>query len=201
MNLKSLPDAEIKTMIQVPTKHGDFNFVSFKGLLDEREHLAIISGEVCSKENVLVRLHSECLTGDVFGSKRCDCGDQLNEALTKIKAEGGAILYLRQEGRGIGMYDKIEAYALQDLGSDTFEANVKLGLNEDSRNYSVAAQMIKALGIKSIRLLSNNPDKEKQLKDLGILITERTATKVFVNPHNRSYLQAKVDKKGHSIKF
>lgn len=201
MNPKSLPVAEIQTMIQVPTKHGDFNFVSFKGLVDQKEHLAIIAGEVRSNENVLVRLHSECLTGDVFGSKRCDCGDQLNEALTKIKEEGGALLYLRQEGRGIGMYDKIEAYALQDLGADTFEANVKLGLEEDSRNYSVAAQMINALGIKSIRLLSNNPDKEKQLKELGILITERRSTKVFVNPHNRRYLQAKVDKKGHLIKF
>ncbi len=201
MNPKSLPNAEIQTLIQVPTKYGDFNFVSFKGLIDKREHLAIVSGEVRSKENVLVRLHSECLTGDVFGSKRCDCGDQLNEALKKIKEDGGALLYLRQEGRGIGMYDKIEAYALQDLGADTFEANIKLGLEEDSRNYSVAAQMIKALGIRSIRLLSNNPDKEKQLKEMGVLITERMPTMVFVNPHNRNYLQTKVDKKGHSIKF
>jgi GTP cyclohydrolase II len=147
----------------------------------------------------LVRLHSECLTGDVFGSTRCDCGRQLSEAVERFADEGGVLLYLRQEGRGIGLYEKLDAYVLQDQGYDTFRANQLLGHASDERDYRVAAEMLAMLGIPSIRLLSNNPDKAHQLERSGIDVVETIATRVYVTPENRRYLQAKSRQGGHTI--
>jgi GTP cyclohydrolase II len=144
-------------------------------------------------------LHSECLTGDVFGSQRCDCGLQLNEAIEKLSEEGGYLLYLRQEGRGIGLYAKIEAYLLQTAGLDTFEANERLGFGDDERNYRCAAEMLCALGVKRIRLLTNNPDKVRQLVAFGIDVVATVPTGVYVNQHNREYLRAKAGKGQHSF--
>lgn len=146
-----------------------------------------------------MRPHSECLTGDVFGSQRCDCGPQLREAVERIADEGGFLLYLRQEGRGIGLYAKLDAYALQDSGLDTYEANVALGRGEDERDYTVAAQMLAAVGVDGIRLLSNNPDKARQLEDLGIRVTEHVPTGVHLSEANTRYLEAKRDHTAHTI--
>lgn len=146
-----------------------------------------------------MRPHSECLTGDVFGSQRCDCGPQLREAVERIADEGGFLLYLRQEGRGIGLYAKLDAYALQDSGLDTYEANVALGRGEDERDYTVAAQMLAAVGVDGIRLLSNNPDKARQLEALGIRVTEHVPTGVHLSEANTRYLEAKRDHTAHTI--
>jgi len=148
-----------------------------------------------------VRLHSECLTGDVFGSGRCDCGEQLDEAIDRINQEGGYILYLRQEGRGIGLYSKLDAYALQDQGYDTYQANEMLHLPEDGRDFGVAAEMLKAVGVTKLRLLTNNPDKAKQLIEHGIDVVELVPTKVHMNQHNRQYLETKARRKHHTLKF
>jgi GTP cyclohydrolase II len=171
--------------------------VTFHGLSDGREHLALVFGPVDGVP--LVRLHSECLTGDVFGSTRCDCGRQLSEAVERFADEGGVLLYLRQEGRGIGLYEKLDAYVLQDQGYDTFRANQLLGHASDERDYRVAAEMLAMLGIPSIRLLSNNPDKARQLERSGIDVVETIATRVYVTPENRRYLQAKSRQGGHTI--
>jgi GTP cyclohydrolase II len=172
--------------------------VTFTGLVDDREHLAIVFSGWSGVPTV--RLHSECLTGDVFGSARCDCGPQLHEAITLMQQRGGIILYLRQEGRGIGLYNKLDAYRLQDFGVDTFRANRELDFEEDLRDYKPAAQMLLALGVSTIRLLSNNPDKSEQLRVNGVDVIERVATGVFINDSNRRYLQAKVDIAGHQIR-
>jgi GTP cyclohydrolase II len=170
---------------------------SFNGLADGQPHLALQLGEPDAATMPLVRPHSECLTGDVFGSQRCDCGRQLREAVEQIAAHGGYLLYLRQEGRGIGLYDKLDAYALQDTGLDTYDANVALGHRADERDYTTAAQMLHALGAARIRLLSNNPDKFDQLTGLGIAIEEQIATGVHLTEANAAYLATKALRGGH----
>lgn len=171
---------------------------SFYGLSDGREHFAVRLGEP-EREAPLVRVHSECITGDALGSARCDCGSQLQESLTRLHTMGGYLLYLRQEGRGIGLYQKLEAYRLQEQGHDTFSANRILGHSEDERNYSVAADMLRALDLVKISLLSNNPDKRSQLEKLGIQVVANHATGVFAGRYNLRYLKAKVRHTGHTI--
>jgi GTP cyclohydrolase II len=192
-----IPEATIRTRVRVPLRFGDgygvdSELVTFHGLADGQEHLAVVLGDPDAATTPLVRLHSECLTGDVFGSARCDCGPQLREAVERIAQRGGYLLYLRQEGRGIGLYNKLDAYALQDQGYDTYEANSALGLPEDGRDYTAAAQMLAALGVDSVDLLSNNPDKAAQLRELGMPIRDRVPTGVHATPHNLHYLRAKV---------
>jgi GTP cyclohydrolase II len=177
----------------------DAELVTFHGLADGREHLAAVLGDPAPGSTPLVRLHSECLTGDVFGSARCDCGPQLREAVERIAERGGVLLYLRQEGRGIGLYNKLDAYALQDQGLDTYEANLALGLPEDARDYTAAAQMLAALGITELDLLSNNPDKAEQLRALGVDVRDRVPTGVFTTAHNVHYLRAKVLQTRHTL--
>ncbi|MFF7977104.1 GTP cyclohydrolase II RibA [Streptomyces sp. NPDC007905] len=175
----------------------DAELVTFHGLADGQEHVAVVLGEPGPVP--LVRLHSECLTGDVFGSARCDCGPQLREAVKRIAERGGVLLYLRQEGRGIGLYNKLDAYALQDQGLDTYEANAALGLPEDGRDYTAAAQMLGALGIGELDLLSNNPDKAEQLRSLDVVVRDRVPTGVFTTAHNVRYLRAKVLQTQHTL--
>ncbi|MCU1683375.1 MAG: cyclohydrolase [Amycolatopsis sp.] len=196
--------AQVRTRVHVPLSFADgftaeADMVTFRGLTDGGEHLALVLGDLSSPDVPLVRLHSECLTGDVFGSARCDCGAQLREAVERIAETGGYLLYLRQEGRGIGLYNKLDAYALQDDGLDTYAANTALGLPEDSRNYTAAAQMLGALGVSEIDLLSNNPDKEAQLSENGVGIHHRVTTGVFATDSNIRYLRAKVDHTGHTL--
>jgi GTP cyclohydrolase II len=196
------PEARIRTEVTVPLRFPDgyatpARVATFTGLVDGREHVALRLGEPGSTP--LVRPHSECLTGDVFGSERCDCGPQLREAVERIAGSGGYLLYLRQEGRGIGLYDKLDAYALQDTGLDTYEANLALGHAEDERDYTVAAQMLRALGVSTVALLSNNPDKAAQLTGLGLTVTERIPTGVHLSPSNASYLSTKARRGDHSI--
>lgn len=198
--------------MRVPMRFADgyattADVVTFDGLVDGREHLLLGLGDWRAALDraadggpaPLVRPHSECLTGDVFGSERCDCGPQLREAVERIADEGGFLLYLRQEGRGIGLYAKLDAYALQDSGLDTYEANVALGRGEDERDYTVAAQMLTTLGVDSIRLLSNNPDKARQLEALGIRVTEHVPTGVHLSESNTRYLEAKRDHTAHTL--
>ncbi|KUN24477.1 GTP cyclohydrolase [Streptomyces antibioticus] len=200
--MTDIPAATQRSRVRVPLRFGDgyrvdSELVTFHGLVDGQEHLAVVLGE--PGPDPLVRLHSECLTGDVFGSARCDCGPQLREAVERIAERGGVLLYLRQEGRGIGLYNKLDAYALQDQGLDTYAANTALGLPEDDRDYTAAAQMLKALGIESLDLLSNNPDKAGQLRDLGIDVRDRVPTGVFTTAHNVRYLRAKVLQTQHTL--
>ncbi len=204
--------AEVRTNVQVPLKFVDgfsttADVFTFFGLEDGKEHLALGLGDwrkaledsAAGGTAPLVRPHSECMTGDVFGSERCDCGPQLREAAERISETGGFLLYLRQEGRGIGLYAKLDAYALQDAGLDTYEANRSLGRGDDERDYTVAAQMLKALGADRIRLLSNNPDKAVQLEDLGIEVSERVNTGVHLSDANMRYLAAKRDYTAHTL--
>ncbi|KQX62563.1 MULTISPECIES: GTP cyclohydrolase II [unclassified Streptomyces] len=194
------PRARVRVPLRFPDGYSvDAELVTFHGLVDGQEHVAVVLGEPVPGATPLVRLHSECLTGDVFGSARCDCGPQLREAVERIAGTGGVLLYLRQEGRGIGLYNKLDAYALQDQGLDTYEANAALGLPEDDRDYTAAAQMLRALGITSLDLLSNNPDKAGQLRDLGIDVQGRVPTGVFTTPHNVRYLRAKVLQTQHTL--
>jgi GTP cyclohydrolase II len=195
-----LPAATIRTQVRVPLRLPDgyatTAFVtSFDGLVDGREHLALRLGS--PTDLPLVRPHSECLTGDVFGSQRCDCGPQLREAVERIATAGGYLLYLRQEGRGIGLYEKLDAYRLQDTGLDTYEANLALGHAADERDYTVAAQMLRALGVPAVSLLSNNPDKAAQLTGLGVTVVARVPTGVHLSEANAGYLSAKA-RNGHS---
>ena len=200
--------AEVRTRVTVPLRFPDgyattAEVFTFTGLADGREHLALALGEwrsaLSGDRSPLVRPHSECLTGDVFGSERCDCGPQLREAVERIAGEGGFLLYLRQEGRGIGLYAKLDAYALQDAGLDTYEANLALGRGEDERDYTAAAQMLRALGTDRVRLLSNNPDKALQLGALGIRVTGRVPTGVHLTEANAAYLSAKVSRTHHTL--
>ncbi|GGX91483.1 GTP cyclohydrolase II [Streptomyces fructofermentans] len=196
------PAATPRSRVGVPLRFHDgygvdAELVTFHGLADGREHVAIVLGEPTATP--LVRLHSECLTGDVLGSSRCDCGPQLREAVERIAEQGGVLLYLRQEGRGIGLYNKLDAYALQDEGLDTYAANTALGLPEDARDYTAAAQMLAALGITDLDLLSNNPDKAEQLSELGITVRHRVPTGVFATDHNVRYLRAKVVHTQHTL--
>ncbi|MFD7706837.1 GTP cyclohydrolase II [Streptomyces sp. NPDC059786] len=201
---RDLPTATVRTRVPVPLRFGDgyavdAELVTFHGLTDGREHLAVVLGTPAAGTVPLVRLHSECLTGDVFGSARCDCGPQLREAVERIAERGGVLLYLRQEGRGIGLYNKLDAYALQDEGLDTYAANAALGLPEDARDYAPAAQMLDALGIGALDLLSNNPDKAAQLRGLGLDVQSRVPTGVFATEHNVPYLRAKVLQTQHTL--
>ncbi|MEV6578668.1 GTP cyclohydrolase II [Streptomyces sp. NPDC051582] len=196
--------ATVRSEVRVPLGFGpgaayDARVMTFDGLSDGKEHLALELGVRPADGVPLVRLHSECLTGDVFGSARCDCGPQLHEALRMIDGVGGVLLYLRQEGRGIGLYNKLDAYRLQDDGLDTYEANRALGLGDDLRDYTAAAQMLRTLGITEVDLLTNNPDKSSQLTRHGIAVRSTVRTGVFANPHNISYLTAKADKTLHTI--
>ena len=205
------PAASIRTRVIVPMRFPDgfatsASVFTFDGLADGREHLALglgdwagaLAREAAHEEPVLVRPHSECLTGDVFGSQRCDCGPQLREAIERVAKVGGFVLYLRQEGRGIGLYAKLDAYALQDTGLDTYQANLALGHAEDERDYTTAAQILVALGVNRIALLSNNPDKAEQLERLGMTIVRRVPTGIFLSPANADYLAAKASRAGHS---
>jgi GTP cyclohydrolase II len=207
----SIPSATIRTQVLVPLRFGDgysttARVFSFDGLVDGQENLAFGLGDRAAPlsssraERVpLVRPHSECLTGDVFGSRRCDCGQQLREAVQRISDSGGYLLYLRQEGRGIGLYAKLEAYALQDTGLDTYEANLALGHREDERSYLAAAQMLTALGVAEIDLLSNNPDKALQLRRFGVNVSARIPTAVHLSDANARYLATKAARGAHTL--
>ncbi|MEV1287414.1 GTP cyclohydrolase II [Micromonospora sp. NPDC049679] len=211
---EALRVATVRTQVTVPLRFPDgyattARVFSFNGLVDDREHLAFGLGDWAGSGDrhaaggpaPLVRPHSECLTGDVFGSQRCDCGPQLREAVERIAGAGGFLLYLRQEGRGVGLYTKLDAYALQDAGLDTYEANVALGHREDERDYTAAAQMLGALGVERITLLSNNPDKAEQLGRLGVTVNERVPTGVYLSPANAGYLAAKVSRGAHTLEL
>ena len=185
---------------ELPTKFGEFHVIAYESMLDGREHLAIIKGDPSGKPGVLVRMHSECMTGDVFGSMRCDCGEQLVAAMRQLDAEGqGAIVYLRQEGRGIGLGNKVKAYQLQDEGLDTVEANEKLGFKPDLRDYGIGAQILLDLNLHSVRLLTNNPRKIVGLDGYDIEITGTQALQVEPNQHNERYLETKRSKLGHTL--
>lgn len=191
---------ELMAIADLPTRFGDFQICGFTSPCDGKEHTTIIKGDVVGKENVLTRVHSECLTGDALGSRRCDCRDQLLESMRRLEKEGeGALLYLRQEGRNIGLTQKIRAYALQDQGLDTVEANINLGYKPDERDYGIAANILKNLGILSVRLLTNNPEKIQQLLSAGIKITERVPLIIKPTEHNRRYLETKAKKSGHLL--
>ena len=184
----------------LPTKLGDFKVIGYESIVDQREHLALVKGDVTDKANVLVRMHSECMTGDVFGSLRCDCGQQLAAAMRRIDEEGvGAIVYLRQEGRGIGLGNKLKAYALQDEGMDTVEANERLGFKPDLRDYGIGAQILLDLGLHSVRLLTNNPRKIVGLDGYDIEITGREPLAIEPGEHNHKYLATKKTKLGHIL--
>ena len=186
---------------KLPTRWGVFDIHGFEDPFKGKEHIAITMGDCGSDEPLLIRIHSECLTGDALGSLRCDCREQLNEALRRISQQGrGAILYLRQEGRGIGLVNKIRAYNLQDEGADTVEANERLGFGADLRDYSICAPILNHLGAKKLHLMTNNPRKIKALEDLGFEIAERKPIQTDSNPHNAQYLSTKAGKLGHLFK-
>jgi GTP cyclohydrolase II len=198
-----LPTATIRTEVVVPLRFADgyttaARVYTFDGLVDGLEHLAFALGDPAGRVP-LIRPHSECLTGDVFGSQRCDCGPQLREAVERISDAGGYLLYLRQEGRGIGLYSKLDAYVLQDSGVDTYEANLALGHAEDERSYVAAAQMLHALGAPRVALLSNNPDKVEQLRGCGVTVVAEVRTGVHVSVANVRYLETKARRGGHTI--
>jgi GTP cyclohydrolase II len=188
----------VVAVAKLPTEFGDFRIVAFWNNRDQKDHIAIVHGDVVGREGVPLRVHSECLTGDALGSLRCDCRAQLQASLERIAKEpAGVVLYLRQEGRGIGLMNKIRAYELQDQGLDTVEANLALGFRDDEREYSVAAHMIDSLGIGSIRLITNNPSKVDQLTELGVKVAERMPLVMPVNAHNVEYLRTKTQRSGH----
>ena len=186
---------------RIPTKEGTFQLCLYHNNKDDKEHLALVLGDVAG-ENVLVRIHSECFTGDVLGSRRCDCGEQLHQAMERIAAEGrGVVVYLRQEGRGIGLLEKLKAYNLQDQGYDTVEANLILGHQADEREYDVGVAILRDLGVKSVRLLTNNPEKIEALEALGIRVVERVPVIAEVHEDNRAYLETKARRMRHLLDF
>jgi GTP cyclohydrolase II len=209
--MRTVPVATVRNQVLLPMRFSGFattaRVFTFDGLVDGRDHLALGLGDHAAAVTrdpqdspaPLVRLHSECLTGDVLGSERCDCGPQLREAVERITTAGGFLLYLRQEGRGIGLYAKIDAYALQDAGLDTYEANLALGYAADARDYTVGAQMLAALGIDRLALLSNNPDKATQLAGLGLEVTQRVPTGVHLSDANARYLATKAERAAHTL--
>jgi GTP cyclohydrolase II len=207
------PAATIRSQVEIPLRFGDgyattARAFTFEGLVDDGEHVALRLGSQWGQrlrsrpdDATLVRVHSECLTGDVFGSDRCDCGPQLRESVERVAAAGGLLLYLRQEGRGIGLYAKLEAYALQDGGLDTYDANLALGFGADDRDYTVAAQMLRALGVDRVTLLTNNPDKVAQLASLGIEVSACLPTGVHLTETNAAYLATKARRQQHTLEL
>lgn len=186
--------------VDMPTQYGHFRLIPFRQKSNQLEHVALIKGNWNDEEPLLVRVHSSCMTGDIFGSERCDCGDQLHEAMRMIEKEGkGVILYLNQEGRGIGLMAKIAAYKLQEEGYDTVDANVHLGYDPDERNYGVGAQILNLLGIKKMRLITNNPVKRVGLEAYGLEIVENVSIEITPNPHNEHYLRTKKERMGHTL--
>ncbi len=213
LNLKMTSVAEIKrykekhykliektSFVNMPTEFGNFKAISFYDKKNDKEHIALIKGEI-KGENILTRIHSECLTGDVFGSKRCDCGSQLHKALEKIEENNsGILLYMRQEGRGIGLFNKIKAYGLQEEGFDTVDANIRLGFEPDLRNYDIAVAILKELGVKSVNLMTNNPDKIEQVEKYNLKVNKRIPLEIKSNQIDRKYLQTKVIRMRHELK-
>ena len=193
---------EREVQVRLPTEFGDFNMVAYTDKNSGEEHLAIFKGEWEEKEPILVRVHSSCITGDIFGSCRCDCGPQLQESMRKIEKEGkGIIVYMNQEGRGIGMMNKLKAYKLQEEGYDTIEANEKLGFKPDQRDYGIGAQILRDMGVSKMRLMSNNPQKRTGLIGYGLEIVENVPLEIKSNKHNELYMKTKRDKMGHTLKL
>tara|TARA_B100001142_G_scaffold300458_1_gene325243 strand:+ start:1449 stop:2087 length:639 start_codon:yes stop_codon:yes gene_type:complete len=191
-----------KVRTRIPTDYGDFQLCYYSNTQDKKEHLALFMGELSNTEPVLARIHSECFTGDVLGSRRCDCGEQLDKSLSAISQAGsGVLVYLRQEGRGIGLLEKLRAYNLQDGGLDTVDANLELGHEADARDYSLAALILSDLGVKSVQLITNNPGKIEALENSGIEVTERVSLDIAANPDNVSYLRTKAQRMNHILKI
>ena len=199
-----MPNLSVSRVVsaRIPTEYGEFELAYYNNTLDDKEHLGFSMGDLSGGEDILVRLHSECLTGDIFGSRRCDCGEQLDRSMQLIAEEGqGLIVYLRQEGRGIGLQQKIHAYNLQDAGHDTVDANLLLGHQADERDYTVAVRILEDLGIKSVRLITNNPLKISTLEEAGIKVSERVELDNFVNPENSQYLATKALRMNHWLRM